>query len=118
MEVLEYLSALSKKLFFSSGFVTELIEIKRLDSTSSASRTKVLRFVKRTGLDSNAAESIKVVKIILTLEQIKSLYELAQEEGQPSYIIEVGAICDGNEIVYEGLIAYSGSEEYGVLQLE
>ncbi|MCG9943677.1 KilA-N domain-containing protein [Providencia rettgeri] len=50
IDVLEYLSALSRKLFSNSGFVTELSEIKRLDSTSSASRTKVLRFVKRTGL--------------------------------------------------------------------
>lgn len=57
-------------------------------------------------------------KIILTPEQIKSLHEFAQQEGQASYTIEVGTICDGNEIVYEGLIAYSGSEEHGVLQLE
>ncbi|MER3367020.1 hypothetical protein ABQD47_20655 [Providencia rettgeri] len=57
-------------------------------------------------------------KIVLTPEQIKSLHEFAQEEGQPSYIIEVGKVFDGDEIVYEGLIAYSGSEEHGVLQLE
>ncbi|MGG4672391.1 hypothetical protein ACLPIF_03840 [Providencia sp. Me1] len=57
-------------------------------------------------------------KIILTPEQIKSLHGFAQEEGQPSYTIEVGTICDGDEIVYEGLIAYSGSEEHSVLQLE
>lgn len=50
IDVLEYLAALSKKLFPNSGFVTEINEIKRLDSTSSASRTKVLRFVKKTGL--------------------------------------------------------------------
>lgn len=57
-------------------------------------------------------------KIVLTLGQIKSLHEFAQEEGQSSYTIEVGTICDGDEIIYEGLIAYSGSEEHGVLQLE
>ncbi|WP_432653057.1 hypothetical protein [Providencia rettgeri] len=57
-------------------------------------------------------------KIVLTPEQIKSLYEFTQEEGQLTYILEVGTICDGDEIVYEGLIAYSGSEEHGVLQLE
>lgn len=28
-------------------------------------------------------------KIVLTPEQIKSLHEFAQEEGQPSYTIEV-----------------------------
>ncbi|HHR5847336.1 TPA: KilA-N domain-containing protein [Providencia alcalifaciens] len=57
IDVLEYLSALSRKLFSNSGFVTELSEIKRLDSTSSASRTKVLRFVKRTGLVKTKAGS-------------------------------------------------------------
>lgn len=57
-------------------------------------------------------------KIVLTPEQIKSLYEFAQDEGQPTYTIEVGKVFDGDEIVYEGLIAYSGSEEHGVLQLE
>lgn len=57
IDVLEYLSALSRKLFSNSGFVTELSEIKRLGSTSSASRTKVLRFVKRTGLVKTKAGS-------------------------------------------------------------
>ncbi|ROR60580.1 UNVERIFIED_ORG: hypothetical protein EC838_0275 [Providencia alcalifaciens] len=57
-------------------------------------------------------------KIVLTPEQIKSLHEFAQDEGQPTYTIEVGKVFDGDEIVYEGLIAYSGSEEHGVLQLE
>ncbi|OKO96209.1 DNA-binding protein [Xenorhabdus eapokensis] len=57
IDVLEYLSALSSKLFSNSGFVTELSKIKRLDSTSSASRTKVLRFVKRTGLVKTKAGS-------------------------------------------------------------
>ncbi|MEQ4664390.1 hypothetical protein ABN067_22860 [Providencia rettgeri] len=57
-------------------------------------------------------------KIVLTPEQIKSLYEFTQEEGQLTYTLEVGTICEGDEIVYEGLIAYSGSEEHGVLQLE
>lgn len=57
IDVLEYLSALSRKLFSNSGFVTELSEIKRLDSTSSASRTKVLRFVKRTGVVKTKAGS-------------------------------------------------------------
>jgi hypothetical protein len=57
-------------------------------------------------------------KIVLTPAQIKSLHEFAQEEGQTAYTIEVGTICDGDEIVYEGLIAYSGSEEHSVLQLK
>ncbi|HGN0866816.1 hypothetical protein EC835_101794 [Providencia alcalifaciens] len=57
-------------------------------------------------------------KIELTPEQIKSLHEFSQEEGWTSYTIEVGAICDGDDIIYEGLIAYSGSEDHGVLQLE
>lgn len=57
-------------------------------------------------------------KVVLTLAQIKSLHEFAQEEGQPSYTIEVGEIFDGDEVVYEGLLAYSGSTEHGVLELE
>lgn len=57
-------------------------------------------------------------KIVLTPAQIKSLHEFAQEEGQPSYTIETGKVFDGDDVVYEGLVAYSGSEEHGVLQLE
>lgn len=59
-------------------------------------------------------------KIVLTPEQIKSLHEFAQEEGQPSYTIGIGTIhdLDGDEIVYQGMLAYSGSEDHGVLQLE
>ncbi|HEM7186663.1 hypothetical protein [Providencia rettgeri] len=57
-------------------------------------------------------------KIILTPAQIKSLHEFAQEEGQPSYTIEAGKVFDGDDVVYEGLVAYSGSTEHGVLQLE
>ncbi|MEY1162452.1 hypothetical protein [Providencia manganoxydans] len=57
-------------------------------------------------------------KIILTQEQIKSLHEFAQEEGRPSYTIEVGKVFDGDDVVYEGLVAYSGSTDHGVLQLE
>lgn len=50
IDVLEYMAALSKKIFGNSGFLTELAEIKGLDTSSSASRAKVLRFVKKTGL--------------------------------------------------------------------
>ncbi|GAB1439039.1 hypothetical protein MASR2M36_18010 [Providencia sp.] len=57
-------------------------------------------------------------KIVLTPAQIKSLHEFAQEEGQPSYTIEVGKVFDGDDVVYEGMLAYSGSTEHGVLQLE
>ncbi|MBS7783824.1 MULTISPECIES: hypothetical protein [Providencia] len=57
-------------------------------------------------------------KVVLTSEQIKSLHEFAQEEGQPSYTIEEGKVFDGDDVVYEGLVAYSGSTEHGVLQLE
>jgi len=57
-------------------------------------------------------------KIVLTPEQIKSLHEFAQEEGQPSYTIGVGKVFDGDDVVYEGMLAYSGSTEHGVLQLE
>ncbi|MDE9428402.1 KilA-N domain-containing protein [Xenorhabdus bovienii] len=50
VDVLEYMAALSKKLFGNSGFLTEISKIKRLDTSSAASRTKVLKFVKKTGL--------------------------------------------------------------------
>ncbi|MEY1567811.1 hypothetical protein AB7Z81_04965 [Providencia manganoxydans] len=59
-------------------------------------------------------------KIVLTSGQIQSLHEFAQEEGQTSYTIGIGTIhdLDGDEIVYQGMLAYSGSEDHGVLQLE
>ncbi|CAI1640304.1 hypothetical protein [Serratia proteamaculans] len=62
-------------------------------------------------------------KIVLTQEQIKELARFAAEEGQPSYTITNGTIPafeaeDGQNIAeYNGLIAYSDSEDHGVLQL-
>lgn len=50
IDVLEYMSALSKKLFGNSGFLTEINEIRKLDTSTAASRSKVLRFVKATRL--------------------------------------------------------------------
>lgn len=61
--------------------------------------------------------------LVLTLEQIKELARFAVEDGQPSYTITTGTIpafeADDGELVeeYNGLIAYSESEEHGVLQL-
>ncbi|MBC3214250.1 hypothetical protein [Serratia fonticola] len=61
--------------------------------------------------------------IVLTKEQIKQLADFANDEGQPSYTICHGDIpefeADDGEIVlgYSGVIAYSGSEDHGVLQL-
>ena len=51
-------------------------------------------------------------KIVLTLGQIKQLHEFAQEEGQSSYTIEVGTICDGDEIIYGDLKALKNMEFY------
>ncbi|CAM8554731.1 Phage protein [Escherichia coli] len=62
--------------------------------------------------------------LVLTAEQIKSLAEFAEQEGQPFYTIARSTIpefeSESGEIVpaYEGLIAYSESEEHGVLQLD
>ncbi|WP_113632166.1 hypothetical protein DUT67_14825 [Pectobacterium peruviense] len=62
-------------------------------------------------------------KLVLTASQIKSLAEFAETEGQPSYTITHGCIpafeADGGTVSpeYNGLIAYSGSEKHGVLQL-
>lgn len=50
IDTLEYLAALSSKLFSHSGFLTEISKIKQLDTSSAASRAKVLKFVKKTGL--------------------------------------------------------------------
>lgn len=68
-------------------------------------------------------EEMEVSKIVLTQEQIKELARFAAEDGQPSYIITHGLIDafeadDGKHVPeYIGLIAYSESEEHGVLQL-
>ena len=60
-----------------------------------------------------------MAKIKLTLEQIKSLAKFAEEEGQPEYTICHGQIPGFDDFPdYDGLIAYSGSEEHGVLALE
>lgn len=57
-------------------------------------------------------------KIVLTLEQIKELARFAGEEGQPSYTITTGTIPAFEAVPeYNGLIAYSDSEEHSVLQL-
>jgi hypothetical protein len=62
-------------------------------------------------------------KIVLTQEQIKELARFSEEDGQPSYTITTGTIpafeADDGELMaeYNGLIAYSDSEEHGVLQL-
>ncbi|MBK5073240.1 hypothetical protein I2492_09450 [Budviciaceae bacterium CWB-B4] len=58
------------------------------------------------------------MKLVLTAEQIKSLSEFAESEGQSEYVIQHGDIYDGDDVIYSGLIAYSGSEEHGVLQLD
>ncbi|MEQ9905024.1 hypothetical protein [Pectobacterium aroidearum] len=62
-------------------------------------------------------------KIVLRSEQIKALAEFAESEGQPAYTITHGTIPafesnDGTLVPeYCGLIAYSDSEQHGVLQL-
>lgn len=64
-----------------------------------------------------------MIKIVLTQDQIKELARFSEEDGQPSYTITTGIIpafeADDGELVpeYNGLIAYSESEEHGVLQL-
>ncbi|MEA4551418.1 hypothetical protein VBR30_25570 [Klebsiella pneumoniae] len=62
--------------------------------------------------------------LVLTEEQIKALADFAEQDGQPAYTITQASIPefeadDGSTVPgYEGLIAYSESEEHGVLQLE
>ncbi|ENL7643634.1 hypothetical protein AB5R77_004448 [Enterobacter hormaechei] len=60
-----------------------------------------------------------MAKIKLTLEQIKALAKFAEEEGQPEYTICHGQIPGFDNFPdYDGLIAYSGSEDHSVLALE
>ncbi|MFA0955578.1 hypothetical protein ACDI62_04075 [Klebsiella pneumoniae] len=62
--------------------------------------------------------------LVLTAEQIKALADFAEQDGQPAYTNTQTSIPefeadDGSTVPgYEGLIAYSESEEHGVLQLE
>ena len=62
-------------------------------------------------------------RIVLTLDQIRSLASFAEGEGQPAYIITDGSIpafeADDGSVVpeYTGLIVFSESEQSGVLQL-
>ncbi|MBG6248258.1 MULTISPECIES: hypothetical protein [Symbiopectobacterium] len=62
-------------------------------------------------------------KIVLRADQIKAPAEFAESEGQPAYTITHGTIpafeaYDGTMVSeYSGLIAYSESEQHGVLQL-
>ncbi|UMO87203.1 MULTISPECIES: hypothetical protein [unclassified Pectobacterium] len=63
-------------------------------------------------------------KIVLRADQIKALAEFAESEGQYAYTITHGTIpafeADDGSMVpeYSGLIAYSESEQHGVLQLD
>jgi len=60
-----------------------------------------------------------MAKIKLTLEKIMALAKFAEEEGQPEYTICHGQIPGFDNFPdYDGLIAYSGSEEHSVLALE
>ncbi|CAH5008269.1 hypothetical protein ACR71O_25135 [Klebsiella pneumoniae] len=60
--------------------------------------------------------------LVLTAEPAPA--DFAEQEGQPTYMISQASIPefeadDGSTVPgYEGLIAYSESEEHGVLQLE
>ncbi|QLV87840.1 hypothetical protein HV265_13030 [Citrobacter sp. RHBSTW-00678] len=62
-------------------------------------------------------------RIVLTLDQIRSLYSFAEGEGQSAYIITDATVpaleADDGSVVpeYTGLIVYSESEQSGVLQL-
>lgn len=64
-----------------------------------------------------------MLRIVLTLDQIRSLASFAEGEGQPAYIITESTIpafeADDGSVVpeYTGLIVYSESDQGGVLQL-
>lgn len=56
-DTVEYVLALFEYLFGNSGFLPELNEINKLDGQSAASRAKLLRLVKKTGLVKTKAGS-------------------------------------------------------------
>lgn len=62
-------------------------------------------------------------RIVLTIDQIRSLASFAEGEGQPAYIITHGMVpafeADDGSVTpeYTGLIVYSASEQGGVLEL-
>jgi len=62
--------------------------------------------------------------LVLTADQIQELAEFVKEDGQPKYCITHTTIPafvaeDDSEVPeYSGLIAYSESEDHGVLQLD
>ena len=62
--------------------------------------------------------------VVLTAKQIEDLAAFVKEDGQPQYTITTGTISEfeagDGEIIpeYTGLLAYSESLEYGVLQLD
>lgn len=64
-----------------------------------------------------------MLPIALTIDQIRSLASFAEGEGQPVYFITEATVpafeADDGSVVpeYTGLIAYSESEQSGVLQL-
>ena len=65
-----------------------------------------------------------MTQIVLSDEQIKSLAEFAESEGHGSYTKSHATFpafeADDGEVIpeYTGLVAYSGSGEHGVLQLD
>lgn len=62
--------------------------------------------------------------VVLTAKQIEELAVFTKEDGQPQYTITSAAIpafeADDGETIpeYTGLVAYSDSQEHGVLQLD
>lgn len=59
------------------------------------------------------------MKLVLTAKQIKDLADFAEKEGRPSYTISHAEIpAQFGMPEYSGLVAYSDSEEHGVLQLK
>ncbi|WP_448665633.1 hypothetical protein [Serratia plymuthica] len=67
---------------------------------------------------------LKMTPALLTQDQIKALATFAAKDGQPIYTIATGSIPefevdDGTQVQeYNGLIAYSESEDHCVLQLD
>lgn len=85
---------------------------------------KEIQVITESFISDNETSAILSTPLTLSVGQIKELAEFAESGGQNAYTIAYGNIpeyvADDDCIIpaYSGLIAYSGSQEHGLLQLD
>lgn len=85
---------------------------------------KEIQVIVESFISDNETSAILSTPLTLNAGQIKELAEFAESDGQNAYTIAYGNIpeyvADDDSVVpaYSGLIAYSGSQEHGLLQLD